>query len=176
MNARDGEPEGGVRIAECRAEDVALLDARLPSGQSTSFHARRFARQLAGGSSYLVAWAGGEPVGNGELRWEGCAAPEVRAVLGDCPELNGLDVLAGLRGRGIGTALIRHAEALAARRDGDRIGLGVDDVGNPRAARLYARLGYVPTVRYLDRWSYVDGDGVEHQQADPAVFLVKRLR
>ncbi|NED80258.1 GNAT family N-acetyltransferase, partial [Streptomyces sp. SID11233] len=28
---------------------------------------------------------------------------------------------------------------------------------------------------YLDRWSYVDHDGTEHRQADPAVFLVREL-
>ncbi|MGW3488705.1 GNAT family N-acetyltransferase [Streptomyces sp. NPDC001054] len=175
---RDGdEGRAGVpaRFAACRTEDVALLDAHLPSGQATSFHARRFARQCAGGSTYLVAWIDGVPVGNSEVRWGGCAAPEVREALGDCPEINGLDVVAELRGRGIGTGLIRHAEALAVRRGTARIGLGVDETGNPGAARLYARLGYRPAVRYLDRWSYVDHDGTEHQQADPTLFLIKEL-
>ncbi|EDY46412.2 GCN5 N-acetyltransferase [Streptomyces sp. SPB074] len=164
-----------MRIAACRAEDVAPLDAHLPSGVATSFHARRFARQRAGGSTYLVAWADGVPVGNGEIRWGGCAAPEVREAVGECPELNGLDVRAELRGRGIGTALIHHAEALAARRGAPRLGLGVDDTGNPRAARLYARLGYRPALRYLDRWTYVDEDGTTHERADPTVFLVRPL-
>ncbi|MFD4752109.1 GNAT family N-acetyltransferase [Streptomyces sp. NPDC058426] len=177
---RDGDGDEGragapARFAACRTEDVALLDAHLPSGQATSFHARRFARQCAGGSTYLVAWTDGVPVGNGEVRWGGCAAPEVREALGDCPEINGLDVVAELRGRGIGTGLIRHAEALAVRRGTARIGLGVDETGNPGAARLYARLGYRPAVRYLDRWSYVDHDGTEHQQADPTLFLIKEF-
>lgn len=54
------------------------------------------------------------------------------------------------------------------------MGLGVGD-GNPRAAALYARLGYLPTVAYLDRWAHLDPDGVRQERADPCVFLVKAL-
>ncbi|MEU3600508.1 GNAT family N-acetyltransferase [Streptomyces sp. NPDC006798] len=169
-----------MRITECRAEDIALLDRHLPSGGATSFHTRRFARHAAGTSTYLIAWSAdgsgpGRPVGNAELRWTGCTAPEVRAAVPDCPEINGLLVAEPLRGTGIGTALIHHAEHLTAARSLDRIGLGVDDDGNPRAANLYTRLGYRPTVRYLDRWSCTDLSGTEHQQADPCVFLVRDL-
>ncbi|MEU9992731.1 GNAT family N-acetyltransferase [Streptomyces sp. NPDC048045] len=164
-----------MHITECRTEDVVLLDEHLPSGGATSFHARRFARHTAGSSTYLVAWTDGCPVGNGEVRWNGCTAPEVRAVFADCPEINGLHVAEPLRGAGIGTALIRHAERLAVQRNTRKIGLGVDDHGNPRAARLHARLGYRPAVRYLDRWSYIDRDGIDHHVEDPCIFLVKDL-
>jgi len=54
------------------------------------------------------------------------------------------------------------------------MGLGVDG-GNPRAAALYARLGYRPTVAYVDRWAYVDQAGVRQEQADACTFLVKEL-
>ncbi|MBV6700462.1 GNAT family N-acetyltransferase [Kitasatospora aureofaciens] len=162
-------------ITACEPAHVALLEEHLPSGGRSSFHARRFTRQLAGTSTYLVAWVDDRPVGNAELRWNGCAAAEVRRSLPDCPEINGLDVAEPLRGRGIGTALIRHAERLAVRRGVRRIGLGVDEEGNPRAAALYARLGYRPVVRYIDRWSYVDDRGEVHDVEDPCVFLAKEL-
>ncbi|MFB4317747.1 GNAT family N-acetyltransferase [Actinomadura sp. 21ATH] len=164
-----------LRIAACRREDLDALEEHLPSPSATSYHARRFARQAAGAGTYLVAWLDGRPAGNCEVRWNGCAAPEVRAVTAGCPEVNGLHVVDALRSRGIGTALIRRAERLAARRGARLIGLGVDDHGNPRAAALYARLGYRPTVRYLDRYSYTDDAGVEHPVEDPCVFLVKDL-
>lgn len=164
-----------MHISECRAEDVVLLDQHLPSGGTTSFHARRFVRHTAGSSTYLVAWNDGCPVGNGEVRWNGCSAPEVQAAFPDCPEINGLHVAEPLRGTGIGTALIRRAERLAGQRSTRTIGLGVDDHGNPRAAALYTRLGYRPTVRYVDRRSYIDRDGIEHHVEDPCVFLVKEL-
>lgn len=100
-----------MEISVCRSGDVALLDRYMGSPGATSFHARRFARQEAGECTYLVAWLEGRPVGHAEMRWTGCAAPEVSL---DCPEIGGLAVWPeDLRSRGIGTALIRAAEELA---------------------------------------------------------------
>lgn len=164
-----------MQIIECRAEDVALLDAHLPSTSATSYHARRYACQTAGTSTFLVVWLDGLPVGTAEVRWDGCAAPEVQAVVVNCPEINGLQIAEPMRSRGIGSALIRHAELLAAARGARTIGMGVDDQGNPRAAALYARLGYRPTVRYVDRYSYTDDAGIDHPVEDPCIFLTKNL-
>ena len=156
----------------CRAEDIAVLDRLLPSYSVDGNHRRRFARQEAGESTYLIPWLDGRPVGHAEVRWTGCAAPEVPA---GCPEINGLFVWPqALRSRGIGAALVREAERLARRRGIDVMGLGVGD-GNPRAAALYARLGYRPTVTYVDRHAHLDAEGVRHEHADPCVFLVKEL-
>jgi GNAT superfamily N-acetyltransferase len=161
-----------MEITVCRAADVTLLDRCTGSPGATSFHARRFARQEAGESTYLVAWLDGRPVGNTEMRWTGCAAPEVTV---DCPEINALDVFPErLRSRGIGTALIRAAERLAGERGLTVVGIGVGK-DNPRAAALYARLGYRPLVDYVDRYSYEEADGTTRECVDAAVFLVKNL-
>jgi GNAT superfamily N-acetyltransferase len=166
-----------MRITTCRAADLDLLEELLPSSSTVSYHVQRYARQVAGTTVYLVARSEGDdrPIGVCELRLEGCAAPEVRAVVPDCPEINGLHVVTALQSRGTGSALIHRAERLVAERGGRLVGLGVDDRGNPRAAALYARLGYRPVVRYLDRYSCVDAAGVVHPVEDPAVFLVKEL-
>ncbi|MFF9818562.1 GNAT family N-acetyltransferase [Streptomyces sp. NPDC014006] len=164
-----------MEITVCRAADVALLDEHLGTRGATSFHARRYARQRAGQSTYLVAWLDERPVGHAEMRWIGCGAPEVRRAAPGCPELNGLAVWPEhLRSRGIGSALIRAAEELARERGLPRAGMGVAR-NNPRAAALYARLGYRPLTDYLDRWTYQDDDGATHEQVDPCTFLVKRL-
>ncbi len=156
----------------CRAEDIAVLDRLLPSYSVDGNHRARFARQEAGESTYLIPWLDGRPVGHAEVRWTGCAAPEVSA---GCPEINGLFVWPqALRSRGIGAALVREAERLARLRGIGVMGLGVGD-GNPRAAALYARLGYRPTVTYVDRHAHLDAEGVRHEHADPCVFLVKEL-
>ena len=156
----------------CRAEDIAVLDRLLPSYSVDGNHRARFARQEARESTYLIPWLDGRPVGHAEVRWTGCAAPEVPA---GCPEINGLFVRPqALRSRGIGAALVREAERLARLRGIDVMGLGVGD-GNPRAAALYARLGYRPTVTYVDRHAHLDAEGVRHEHADPCVFLVKEL-
>ncbi|GCB51124.1 GNAT family N-acetyltransferase [Streptomyces sp. NL15-2K] len=163
-------------IAVCRAEDLDVLERCMPSHSVDGHHAARFARQEAGDSSYLVPWLEGRPVGHAEVRWTGCEAPEVRAVHPGCPEINGLFVWpASLRSQGIGASLIRTAERLAQERGIESMGLGVGD-DNPRAAALYARLGYRPTVGYVDRWAYLDAEGVRQERADSCLFLVKALR
>ncbi|EDY59592.1 MULTISPECIES: GNAT family N-acetyltransferase [Streptomyces] len=161
-----------MEITVCRSGDVALLDRYLGSPGATSFRARRFARQEAGECTYLVAWLDGRPVGHTELRWIGCAAPEVTL---HCPEIGGLAVWPEeLRSRGIGTELIRAAEELARERGLTTVGIGVGK-DNPRAAALYARLGYRPVTDYLDRYTYEDHDGTIRECVDACVFLVREL-
>jgi GNAT superfamily N-acetyltransferase len=57
------------------------------------------------------------------------------------PRLDHLEVLGPFLGRGIGTALIGAAEDCARQLGHEWIALGVG-LDNPRARRLYARLGY----------------------------------
>lgn len=80
-----------------------------------------------------------------------------------------------MRGRGVGTALVNAAEALARERGRTRIGLGVEK-GNSRAASLYSRLGYSAITSYIDRWSYKGVAGIEHHHADACMFMTKELR
>lgn len=165
----------GVEIRQCRTNDIALLEQWTPTGL-TQTHAARFSRQEQGTSTFLIAWLEGTPVGSCEIRWGGCRAPEVQELVGDCPEINGLQVWPEHRqSRGIGTALIAAAEDHAQQRGRSRIGMGVGD-SNTRAAALYLRLGYVDSgCRYLDRWHYLDETGTRHDVADPCRFLIKAL-
>ncbi|NUP19401.1 MAG: GNAT family N-acetyltransferase [Streptomyces sp.] len=164
-----------MEITACTAADVALLDRHMGSPGRTSFHARRFERQEAGECTYLVAWLDGRPVGHTEMRWTGCADPEVRAACPGCPEIGGLAVWPEeLRSRGIGTALVRAAEQLARERGLAVVGVGVAK-DNPRAAALYARLGYRSLADYVARYSYEDVDGTIRECADTCAFLVKNL-
>jgi GNAT superfamily N-acetyltransferase len=164
-----------TRITDCREEDVALLDVVLPSESVTANHAQRYGRQRAGAGTYLIAWHDGRPVGTCEVRWDGCDAREVRAVVGNCPEINGLFVWPeSLRSKGIGTAFIRTAENLARERGLQRMGLGVGD-DNIRAAALYQRLGYQPVTPYVDRYAHRDAEGIVRHIADPCTFMVNTL-
>ncbi|WP_026249124.1 GNAT family N-acetyltransferase [Streptomyces sp. LaPpAH-108] len=158
-------------IAVCRAADVPLLDRALPGPGRTSFHARRFARQRAGECTYLVAWRDGRPVGSAEMRWIGCTAPEVTV---GCPEIGGVAVRPEERSRGIGSGLIRACEGLARERGIAVVGIGVAK-DNPRAAALYARLGYRPLVEYADRYAYVGEDGRTQECVDMCTFLTRRV-
>jgi len=87
------------------------------------------ARLHQGDGSYLVAWEDGEPVGHLHL------------AMTEPPELQDLEVRDVARGRGIATALIAEAESRCAERGWERVRVAVS-VDNPRARRLYERLGY----------------------------------
>lgn len=161
-------------VRPCTLPDVAALEKQLPTGRNR-YHEARHRRQAGDTGTFLVAVADGVPAGCGEVMWRGPKEPDVHTRFPDCPELNGLAVAPDRQSRGIGTAIIRAAEQLAAGRGFTRIGLGVDDE-NPRAAALYLRLGYRETgVHYLDHYAYVDDDDRRHQVADPCRFLIKLL-
>ena len=93
----------------------------------------------------MVAWmhgqTGGEAVGSAVIRWQGPGLPEIRSAYPDVVEIAHVQVRPDVRGRGVGTCLMRTAEGLARLRGVPRLGLGVG-VENPPAAALYERLGY----------------------------------
>jgi GNAT superfamily N-acetyltransferase len=105
----------------------------------------RLARQQRGGGVLLVAWLEGRPAGEVFLEFEPATEPEVRRQLPGVPRLDHLEVLGPLWGQGIGTALIGAAEDSARQLGHQRIALGVG-LDNPKARRLYERLGYVDWV------------------------------
>jgi GNAT superfamily N-acetyltransferase len=113
-----------IEVRELRAEELARVDAVLP------LHRLEPERP----PSYLVAWDRGEPVGHVHVAWAGTKLGE--------PELQDMFVRPDRRGQGIGTALAREAEQLAAARGHRRTSLSVSE-SNPGARRLYERLGYV---------------------------------
>ncbi|WP_239091100.1 GNAT family N-acetyltransferase [Asanoa iriomotensis] len=166
--------EARLVVRECGERDVDALERQLPTGLN-HYHAARYRRQCEGFSTFLVAYRGEVVVGSGEILWQGAKEPEVRERFPDCPEINGLAVVPDHQSQGVGTAIIRAAEELAARRGAQRIGMGVGG-DNDRAEALYLRLGYADTgCRYLDRYQNVDAAGKRHDIADPCRFLVKPL-
>jgi GNAT superfamily N-acetyltransferase len=162
-----------LEIRPASDDDLAILVAAL--GERHWF-TDRLARQERGGGVLLVAWLAGRPVGEVFLECEPATEPEVRRHLPGVPRLDHLEVLGPFWGRGIGTALIGAAEDTARQLGHERIALGVG-LDNPRARRLYARLGYAD-------WGQgtVVGTWVEHPDVGPPVtlsevcmMLVKRL-
>lgn len=98
-----------VRLRPCRSEDLERLEAWAGTGNSRT-HDVRFSRQQAGTSTYYLAVRREAPesfVGSCEIRWDGCAAPEIPR----CPEINGLQVWPeSLRSQGIGTRMLALLE------------------------------------------------------------------
>lgn len=148
-----------VRVRPCVEADVASVTATEPPGARVA--ERMFARHQRGESLYLIAWLGVDPVGSGELVFE------------PYRELRSLHVSEALRGRGIGTAIIRAAEEVS--RDAGELSVGVG-LENPAARRLYERLGYRGTGEVTTTtYTYVDADG-EHEATETDERLTKRLR
>jgi RimJ/RimL family protein N-acetyltransferase len=138
MDKSDGQrPKAylGVEVRELDPEDLLALG---------DWFGKRWAearpREPEGpkGSTYLVAWLDGKPVGHCNIRWDGSLEALWQESI-RVPEVNGL--AASPEGKGIGTALIRAAEATAFNRGYDSIGVGVS-IENSRAQELYERLGY----------------------------------
>lgn len=116
-----------VTVRELTPNDLAYVDSRLPLN--------RLDQQAEEGSTYLVAWEDGQPVGHAHVAWEG-------THLG-VPEIQDVYVLPERRSRGIATLLSVAAEQEARGRGWQSISLSVSKDGNPAARRLYERLGYL---------------------------------
>jgi ribosomal protein S18 acetylase RimI-like enzyme len=160
-----------IRPAEQHEIDRIIAAEESPAARE--HHRQRWAQQTRGDADYLFARQDGEVVGHSMLLRRSRYA-EVQA--GPNPaEINGL--YAYEQGRGIGTAIIAAAEALAIDWGYSSIGLAVEP-GNTGARRLYERLGYQqwdgPQV--IDEWTEKDADGhvvVAHR--DLCLYLFKPL-
>jgi GNAT superfamily N-acetyltransferase len=111
-----------IEVRELHDEELEVVDALLP------LH-----RLDQADSTYLVAWSGPRPLGHVNVAWSG-------TKLG-VPELQDMYVLPAERGSGVGTGLAHGAERLIAARGHARCSLSVSEA-NPKARRLYERLGY----------------------------------
>jgi GNAT superfamily N-acetyltransferase len=128
----------GIRVRRARATDHAALARSL--GRAAYF-AERLRLQAVGHGVLFTAWDQDQPVGDVYLWLDPAEEPEIRERLPSVPLLTHLVVAPGVRGRGVGTKLIDSVERLARAKGYDRIALAVR-LDNPRAAALYARLGY----------------------------------
>lgn len=165
-----------LSIRPCGEDEVDVLEAAIPSPGRSRYHHKRYELQLAGLSTYLVAWDGAVPVGHLNLR-RMSGAPGVAARLGEVPEINALGVWPPeRRNQGIGSALVLDAERRVRDAGGSRIGLGVA-VENDAARRLYERLGYVDWGFGTVESSYpaTTDDGRELVFTETLDYLVKDL-
>ena len=124
----------------------------------------------AGTKLWLVADVNGFPVGHLKvnLRVDDPSRGNPRGYI------FALRVFDPFQGLGIGTELIMAAES-ALRARGFRyvsIAVGKD---NPRARRLYERLGYTVYREEIGRWQYVDLQGRLHRVEEPEFLMDKPL-
>ncbi|GAA1146133.1 hypothetical protein GCM10009630_50830 [Kribbella jejuensis] len=163
-----------MEIRTATSDDFERMIAELADQPAAQYHVRdRWAVQQRDEGLLLVALERDEFVGR-TMVLRSSKYDEVRAAH-DPVEINALHAF--VRGKGIGTALIRAAEAVAVDWGRAAIGMGVEP-DNVQARRLYERLGYVlwSGPRVIDRWTEQAADGtVVRSHADECDYLFKRL-
>ena len=81
------------------------------------------------------------------------------------PEINDMNVIASLRGNGVGTKLVEAAEQIVRQNGKQIIGIGVGITPDYRVAqKLYPKLGYVS-----------DGTGIHSDEWGGAMYSTKEL-
>ena len=159
---------GGARqlaVGDLRAGEVAGLAW---SGNPAHLRAVAAALQRAaqGLEDYLVVRApGGEPVAKMRIDYTSEAGTGVFSQLATMGPLQGLGIATMLIG--VGEQRV-HARGLAF------AGLGVED-SNPRARRLYQRLGYQAVGRQHASWETEDDTGELRVYETTLTILRKRL-
>jgi len=160
-------------IRPATQSDVDALIASFADAPAAQYHVRdRWVVQQRDEGVFLLAHRDGEIVGQ-TILLRRSKYGELRADA-DPAEINALQ--AYVRGQGIGTAIIRAAEAIAAEEwKRSAIGLAVE-LDNDRARKLYTRLGYEPWSgpQLLDHWTEQAADGtVVRTHSDPCEYLLK---
>ena len=155
-----------IRIATDRDLE-SLADAHDP-GISAAQIERWLEESRMGFRTLLVAVKEGRAVGSVSI---GGGRHQRKGSL----RLFALDVGPAFRRNGVGTALVKAVEAIAAGRDLDEVNLEVT-IDNKDAIRLYRRLGYRKCGDPLmDRWNRMHDNGSSEMIEVPVFVMVKRL-
>jgi GNAT superfamily N-acetyltransferase len=139
--------------------EVEVVDAYLPL--------HRLDQWRREGSTFLVAWDDGRPIGHAHIAWSG-------TKLG-VPEVQDVFVAEEVRRRGVATELSLAAEREAAARGHDRISVSVG-AGNFAAQALYDRLGFEDAglePEHIHGTIMLRGEPIEVD--DTLVYFVKGL-
>jgi GNAT superfamily N-acetyltransferase len=157
--------------------DAGTVDALALLLGQRQFFADRLAAQSRSEGVLLVGRLDGTPVGDVWVSFSPAPEAEVNEFLPGVPMLVHLEVVAPLRGRGYGTSIIGAAEDVIRSNGHDRVTLGVG-IDNPRARRLYERLGYVEWAHGVVHTGYdwAGDDGVSRRFPETIAVLVKSLR
>ena len=93
------------------------------------------------------------------------------------PQMVDLLVAPTHRSQGLGTHFIHQLEQIAMGQGQTKLYVEVDPILNPRAHRLYLRLGYqaLQSEPYLKHWEFTDSAGGVHAGDDWIIDLVKNL-
>jgi len=133
------------------------------------FYETQWVAQSEGRVTAVIADLNSFPIGQSAIHWHG------KPTHPHLPDIQSLRVFAAFRGLGIGTLLLQASENIVRERGFAQVSLSVS-LANPKAQRLYERLGYVVTGEpYNDIWHYEDARGETVRKEEMVVDLVKTL-
>jgi ribosomal protein S18 acetylase RimI-like enzyme len=144
-------------------------------GQYTHYrmmYRRTYHEQQEGNRLMLVADCQGFPIGQVFIQLR--SRESRMAQTGQRAYLYALRVMEMFRGSGIGTRLLTEAEALVKARHYRTTTIAAAK-DNPKARRLYERLGYRVFAEDDGRWSYRDHRNIVQYVDEPCWLLEKRL-
>lgn len=155
--------------------DLPILKRDVKAAFQRSFELE-LKEQASGLQSVFLALDGDQAVGWGFIHWPGPRELTIRERYPDAPELFRLEVREELRSQGIGGQLMSAMESKVMAESKRQISLGVAH-DNPKAYRLYQRLGYQDTEfnEYYDEYQYPMQDGGVGTARDLCRYLVKSL-
>jgi ribosomal protein S18 acetylase RimI-like enzyme len=157
-------------IREARAEDLPALEWEGEYQRYRLVYQRSYAEALRGRRIMLVAEMLGHVIGQIFVQMDSAFS----AGNGRAAYLYALRVRPEARNRGIGTELVREAEAILRQRGFFRALISVAK-DNHAARRLYERLGYEIFGEDPGNWSYFDDQGQVQEVHEPAFLLDKNL-
>jgi ribosomal protein S18 acetylase RimI-like enzyme len=159
-----------LTIRQARAEDLPSLEWEGEYRRFRLVYQRAYADSLRGRRVLLVAELEHQVVGQIFLQVDSALA----GGDGRSAYLYALRVRPEFRNRGIGTELVREAEAILRERGFSRVLISVAQ-DNDAARRLYERLGYEVFGQDPGEWSFLDDQGEEQKVHEPAFLLDKLL-
>ncbi len=157
-------------IRPVRADDLPRLEWFGTYAHFRRLEEANYRDVEAGSKLWLVAEANGFLVGHLKINMR------VEDPLRGNPRgyIFALRVFEPFQGLAIGTVLVRAAESMLRARGFRYVSIAVGK-DNPRARRLYERLGYSVYREEIGRWQYVDLDGRLHRMEEPEFLLDKPL-
>lgn len=150
-----------VVIRPLAHDEIDQFGTELNPDRAVSAHETRLKLQDEGCAAYIFAWHQEAPVGHGLLIWNGPIGNPKQHLPTQCPYIEDLWVSPDYRSHGIGSAMIKAMEELAAERGHELIGLSVG-IDNILGMRFYRRLGFVrlpvPTYTLSGMLQNADGE------------------
>ena len=165
-----------AKIRSIIKKDLEVLNKKLKSEYVPTLHEDKLKEQEQGDSVWLIAWIDDKPVANGQIRFNGSKAKEVRSKMKNCPHLESLYVKEEFRKKRIATQFMNFSEKLVKQKGFNKIGLSVEK-DNEFLINLYKKRGYKDWQKgiVIETWEEVH-DGKEKKIIEKCKYLIKKLK